>query len=726
MGCVLAQPLWAETVYLSALDVGKISQGWGSPQRDLAVTRKPLAIAGQKFEKGLGTHSPMSLWVKVNGATRFRAQVGVDDNNGTNAAASVSFKLAGDGRTLFESRVLRSGDPAVAVDVDLRGVRLVLFTISDAGDGFNYDHADWAEARFEYDGTRPEAVSPMEFGPANLAHAGVGVKEARPVKLPFEITLPEPITNYTVVTASGEFHREYLLQAQPLNGSGFEFTQKAGRSGSGLRPWILVRSTESGKGYAGLLGYSGNWSISVRADGGKSLLRLDSVPSGLKPFKTIGGLALPGALVAEFSGEWDNGTLPIARFLRSKVIKPQGANWPLVQWNTWYDDLGYPTEKSVLEGARVAAELGCEMVVLDAGWYGGKGHWENLCGDWHPNQERFPNGLEPAIKAVRNLGMKFGLWTEIESASSESPVGKAHPDWLLREGDRLVSGRSVLDYGKPEVVAWAKSEIDRLMKSYQLDYIKNDFNTDLPVNSADPRYAAGDPLYAHYRGLDEFWTYVRTTYPNLVIENCSSGSLRHEALTASQSGTHWVSDEVGNNYNLAAVFGATFIFPPESCLHWTCYPENKEGLAMDLEAQFTASMMGHMGFSSKIYKWDEPTRKVCARQVALYKEIRPILRQADVYHLTPQASVSSPNAVEAALYVAPGNRAVLFAFQGGAESLKTNLKLRGLDAGRRYQLRLPEKFGPDRGALTGAELMERGLELTFPEKGASAVIRIGP
>ncbi len=46
-----------ETVWLSSLDLSPIMQGWGQPQADKAVTGKPLSIGGQKFERGLGTHT---------------------------------------------------------------------------------------------------------------------------------------------------------------------------------------------------------------------------------------------------------------------------------------------------------------------------------------------------------------------------------------------------------------------------------------------------------------------------------------------------------------------------------------------------------------------------------------------------------------------------------------------------------------------------------------------
>jgi alpha-galactosidase len=347
-------------------------------------------------------------------------------------------------------------------------------------------------------------------------------------------------------------------------------------------------------------------------------------------------------------------------------------------------------------------------------------------GDWTVNAKRFPNGIEPVADQVRKLGMKFGMWVEIENANPETPVAKAHPEWFLRDGDKLAATdkyRMCLDFGNPEALAWAKGEIDRIVTTCKLDYIKMDFNTNLAVDS-EKYMQQPDPLWRHYRGLAELWTYMRTRYPKLIVENCSSGSLRHDAFTAAHTDTHWVSDAVKSEDNLAMNFGATYLFPAETCSHWTCYPMPKD--FMDTEASFTISMLGHMGLSGKILEWDDQTRRQAAGSISLYKQIRPILRKADVYHLTPQADQKSPRSVEAVQYLdAAGDRAIVFVFQGGDPSLAATLRLGNLRPDATYRVTMPAMFGPDRLAK-GSELMNDGVQVYFPHQGASAVLQVEP
>jgi alpha-galactosidase len=149
----------AETVGLQTLDLTPMRQGYGKPQIDRGIREKPLSIAGQQFEHGVGTHASSTLWINLaGGSTRFQAAVGVDDATG-NDKASVTFKVVGDGRTLWQSGVMKLGQPAKKVDVDLTGLQSLILMVGDAGDGIEFDHANWADAKFLVSGTAPKTMA---------------------------------------------------------------------------------------------------------------------------------------------------------------------------------------------------------------------------------------------------------------------------------------------------------------------------------------------------------------------------------------------------------------------------------------------------------------------------------------------------------------------------------------------------------------------------------------
>ena len=150
----------AESVWLSSLDLTKMSSGWGKALADKAVQGMPMSIAGQVFQHGVGTHAPSVMHIDLGGGgTEFSAWVGVDDEvNGH--AGSVSFHIYGDGKQLWQSGVIRAGQPAKRVELDLKGIKSLTLQVNDGGDGINFDHADWAEAKFEVANGKPRAAEP--------------------------------------------------------------------------------------------------------------------------------------------------------------------------------------------------------------------------------------------------------------------------------------------------------------------------------------------------------------------------------------------------------------------------------------------------------------------------------------------------------------------------------------------------------------------------------------
>ena len=131
------------------MDISKFVSGWKKSRANKSVEGNTLSIGGKKFEHGIGTHAPCVFWFQLDGWTsRFTASVGVDDEIGKNRG-SVEFMVVGDGKVLWKSGVMKTGDAAKEVDVKLRGIKKAGLIVSEGPDGMNYDHADWADAQFE-------------------------------------------------------------------------------------------------------------------------------------------------------------------------------------------------------------------------------------------------------------------------------------------------------------------------------------------------------------------------------------------------------------------------------------------------------------------------------------------------------------------------------------------------------------------------------------------------
>ncbi|HIJ65224.1 MAG TPA: hypothetical protein HPP77_04665 [Candidatus Hydrogenedentes bacterium] len=105
--------------------------------------------------------------------------------------------------------------------------------------------------------------------------------------------------------------------------------------------------------------------------------------------------------------------------------------------------------------AERAARIGCELFMLDDGWFGARRNDAAGLGDWVVSSAVFPEGLEPLVTHVHALGMKFGIWVEPEGVNPDSDLYRAHPDWVIHyPGRPRTAGRNhlKLDYARSGTV----------------------------------------------------------------------------------------------------------------------------------------------------------------------------------------------------------------------------------------------------------------------------------
>ncbi len=134
--------------YLNTGMAASITQSWREARTDASVSGRPICIAGQHYEKGLGTHAPGEVVFKLERQhKRFTVDVGVDDQGGK--TGSVVFKVLLDGRATFDSGLMKFGQPAKHVALDVTSISELRLIVGDGGDGVQGDHADWANAAID-------------------------------------------------------------------------------------------------------------------------------------------------------------------------------------------------------------------------------------------------------------------------------------------------------------------------------------------------------------------------------------------------------------------------------------------------------------------------------------------------------------------------------------------------------------------------------------------------
>lgn len=110
-----------------------------------SFTGGQMVVAGEAFLRGIGTYPFSEIAYELTGrGLRFTTRVGVTDD-GANRVGSVRFFVYGDEFLLYESEVVRAGQTAHNVEVDIRGFSQLRLVVDDAGDGPARDFALWAE-----------------------------------------------------------------------------------------------------------------------------------------------------------------------------------------------------------------------------------------------------------------------------------------------------------------------------------------------------------------------------------------------------------------------------------------------------------------------------------------------------------------------------------------------------------------------------------------------------
>jgi len=546
-----------------------------------------------------------------------------------------------------------------------------------------------------------------------------------------------PPGEYELTYLWGNWSRERQPRTELLGPGSREFVSDIGRSSGRFSPWFCLRNQKLGTRYLAQLAYSGNWQMSFeRTPSGGALEAEDlAVNLGMR-FDANGPLVLPPTgsfttpLVAftASAGDLDETANQLHRFQHDFAFARTPANQPpLVQFNSWYPFPGPGTVADMKRCADVAAALGADVFVLDASWFSddAKTWWANV-GDWQPKSSFLPNGLKELSEDVHGKGLKFGLWVEIEAAGLRSKVAQEHPDWFFAlDGKPYDMGRYHLNFAKPEVRAWARAHLDRLIRNYGLDWVKFDYNTEFGERLDQPASGRqGTVLHDHLAGYYQWLDDLRRAYPDLVIENCASGGMRFDLGIMAHTHTTWLSDVVDPKASVQLGYGCTVEFTPEVCNHWMV--GDTENGAVDVskpvgwwDFMLRVPMNGQYGISSRVFDWSPEFKERAKENVALYKHLREVIAGADVYHLTPPPDHDRPTGWTALQYVAPArDRSVVMAYRLEKGEPKISLKLRGLDPARRY--RILENSVP-RGLRTGAQLAQDGLPVELaPEWRAVA------
>jgi alpha-galactosidase len=337
--------------------------------------------------------------------------------------------------------------------------------------------------------------------------------------------------------------------------------------------------------------------------------------------------------------------------------------------------MGYANREKSLPLVPLAADAGCEIYMVDGGWYGKEG-WQEI-GDWHEDRVKYPNGLNEIFDLVRDRGMIPGLWIEIESAAQEVPLAQKPDAWFLsvRGVRNLFNGCYHLDFRHPDVRAFADEAFDRVIKTYGLGYMKLDYNRTTILGTDRDSDSTEDGALEHLRAYYDWFDAVRARHPNVIFENCSSGGMRNDYGILSKTQLCSSSDQTNYKWYPSVAVGCAAAILPEQLAVWS-YPL-ESGDREEAIFNMVSSLLMRIHLAGEIWAISDEQSDAVREAIALYKDrIRADIPRAIPFYPLGRPTIEQTDTFNAfGLYRADTNSAWLAVWRLDSKENQVQLPL---------------------------------------------------
>ena len=491
--------------------------------------------------------------------------------------------------------------------------------------------------------------------------------------------------DWTLHTFSGGWIAEMQHTETPVTMARSCLESTTGASSSRANPGFLLaapNATETGGEVCGFnLLYSGSHYLSAQ----KSLQGLTRVMQGISPanfsweLASGGRFETPEAVMAWSDAGFGGITDCFGRYVNEALIPPYWKNRPRpIVYNSWEGCMFDFTEAKLLRLGKLAKQLGCELFVLDDGWFGTRDSDTSSLGDYSVNAKKLPNGLKGLGEKLNTMGLQFGLWFEPESVSPDSELYCSHPDWALHDDlgreDLLGRHQLLLDLTKPEVRDYIVRSVGGILDSAPISYVKWDMNRH--------SCALGAKQHAFVLGLYDVLRRIFEPRPEILLESCSSGGNRFDCGMLYFSPQIWCSDDTDPVERLRIQQSLSYLYPPSTFgAHVSASPHAQTLRATPLSTRGNVSLFGCLGYELDLTELLPVEQAEIRVQIEFYKAHRRTLQ----YGRFTRGRTDGGGAVWQAQTREETVAGVFHGVQNAASGYE-RLRVTGLDAGKRYRL----------------------------------------
>lgn len=460
------------------------------------------------------------------------------------------------------------------------------------------------------------------------------------------LNLDLPNEDYEWLHLHGAWAREAQLSRDKLVTGTQQINSTRGASSHMHNPFLtlcLPETTENqGRAYGFSLIYSGNFLAQIQLD----TYNIARIQLGINPFQFSWELAenasftTPEAVMV-YSEQGLNGmSQTFHEFYKTHLINQKWAHQkrPVLinNWEATYFDFD---EEKILTIANKAKDLGIDLFVLDDGWFGTRDTDNGSLGNWTPDLRKLPNGIRGLANKIVDLGLQFGLWFEPEMVSVDTPLFAAHPDWRIGNPDKHIShGRNqfVLDFSRSEVVDNIFEQIDKVLSSAPITYIKWDMNRYISesYSAALDKQNQGELFHRYILGVYDLYEKILEKFPDLLIESCAGGGGRFDPALLYYAPQAWASDDTDAVERLRIQYGTSMVYPLSSIgSHVSEVPNHQVGRLTSLSMRANVAMFGTFGYELDITNFSEAESAEIRTQIMTFKGYQKLIHDGVFYRL---------------------------------------------------------------------------------------------
>ena len=441
----------------------------------------------------------------------------------------------------------------------------------------------------------------------------------------FSLDLPG---SYNMTTFHGGWSAEMRRMDNRVGGAKVTNESRTGASSNQHNPgfflWEADTTENAGIAYGFNLIYSGNhYAAAQLSQTGLTRVMQGINPSNFRKILAPGEIFETPEAVMCWSDAGLNGmSAAMHKFVNDHIVPEYWRGRPRpVLYNSWEGCMFDFNQHRLLDLADRAKNLGCELFVLDDGWFGVRNHDRCSLGDYNVNTKKLPNGMKGLAKKINEKGMEFGLWFEPESVSPDSDLYRAHPDWALTDAFPTVLGRHqlLLDLTKRSVRDYIVNSVSGILDSANISYVKWDMNRH--------SIALGAKAHEFVLGLYDILNRIFVPRPQILLESCSSGGNRFDLGVICYSPQVWCSDDTDPIERLTIQGNLSYLYPQSTFgAHVSAAPHAQTLRHTPLATRGNVSFFGCLGYELDLKHLVAVEVKEVQKQTEFYKQYRSVFQ----------------------------------------------------------------------------------------------------